>query len=337
MMMEPKPQTVAIVGADAEYAQNVLIGARANIEKLRLKIVYDRNYPPNTVDYLPIVRAIQATNPDIVFVASYPPDSVGMVRAINEAAFKPRMFGGGMIGLAFTAIKAQLGPLLNGIVANDTYVPEPTMKFPGVDEFLKRYQERAPAAGVDPLGYFLPPFAYAEMQILEQAVNAVGSIDQGKLAEYIHKTKFNTIIGEVKFGPIGEWEKSRLITVQYQNIQGSDINQFRQPGKQVILHPPEFKSGELIYPSPRHAASNGGGGGADPGGLRSARGQRSDKGRLSAAPTGEPAATARGVSARCESNFSMRERRGSQRATLWSRPEAPCPWGGCGLPVPGLA
>src|ERR1700730_2653450 len=248
MMMEPKPQTVAIVGADAEYAQNVLIGARANIEKLRLKIVYDRNYPPNTVDYLPIVRAIQATNPDIVFVASYPPDSVGMVRAINEAGFKPRMFGGGMIGLAFTAIKAQLGPLLNGIVANDTYVPEPTMKFPGVDEFLKRYQERAPAAGVDPLGYFLPPFAYAEMQILEQAVNAVGSIDQGKLAEYIHKTKFNTIIGEVKFGPIGEWEKSRLITVQYQNIQGSDINQFRQPGKQVILHPPEFKSGELIYP-----------------------------------------------------------------------------------------
>jgi branched-chain amino acid transport system substrate-binding protein len=106
MMMEPKPQTVAIVGADAEYAQNVLIGARANIEKLRLKIVYDRNYPPNTVDYLPIVRAIQATNPDIVFVASYPPDSVGMVRAINEAGFKPRMFGGGMIGLAF---KAQRG------------------------------------------------------------------------------------------------------------------------------------------------------------------------------------------------------------------------------------
>ena len=52
----------------------------------------------------------------------------------------------------------------------------------------------------------------------------------------------------MKFGPIGEWEKSRLITVQYQNIQGSDINQFRQLGRQVILHPPEFKSGELIYP-----------------------------------------------------------------------------------------
>ena len=247
MTMDPKPRTVAIVGADAEFGQNILLGARENIEKLGLKVVYDRNYPPSTVDYSSIVRAIQAASPDIVFVASYPPDSVGMVRAVNEIGYKPRMFGGAMIGLQFTPIKTQFGPLLNGIVINENYVPEPTMKFPGVDAFLKRYQERAPAAGVDPLGYW-SPFAYAEMQILAQAVSAVGSIDQGKIAEYIHKTGFNTIIGDVKFSPIGEWEKSRILTVQYQNIQGNDINQFRQSGKAVIINPPELKSGELIYP-----------------------------------------------------------------------------------------
>ena len=41
-----------------------------------------------------------------------------------------------------------------------------------------------------------------------QAVEAVGSIDQGKLAEYLHKTPFKTVIGEVKFGPLGESETS---------------------------------------------------------------------------------------------------------------------------------
>ena len=248
MTMDPKPQTIALAAADAEYAQTVIAGAREIVKKLGLKVVYDKSYPPNTVDYAPIVRAIQAANPDVVYVASYPPDSVGIVRAANEVGLKPKMFGGGMIGLAFTPIKQQLGPLLNGIVAYDVYAPEPTMKFPGVEEFLKRYQEKAAAQGVDPLGYYLPPFAYAEMQILGEAVNTVGSLDQAKIADYIHKTQFKTIVGDVKFAENGEWEKPRLLFVQYQGIEGNDVNQFRQPGKQVILYPPELKSGEFRYP-----------------------------------------------------------------------------------------
>jgi branched-chain amino acid transport system substrate-binding protein len=248
MTMDPKPQTIALVAADAEYAQTVIAGARESVKRLGLKVVYDRSYPPTSVDYTPIVRAIQATNPDVVFVASYPPDSVGIVRAANEIGLKPKMFGGGMIGLAFSPIKQQLGPLLNGIVAYDVYQPEPTMNFPGIADFIKRYQARAPAAGVDPLGYYLPPYSYAEMQILAQAVNAVGSLDQAKIAAYIHATKFSTIVGDVKFADNGEWGKSRVLFVQYQNIVGNDIEQFRQPGKVVILYPPEYKSGNFIYP-----------------------------------------------------------------------------------------
>ena len=247
-LLYPKPQTIAIVGTDAEYAHNVLLGARQTISRLGLKIVYDRTYPPSTVDFAPIVRSIQATNPDVVMVASYPPDSVGIIRAANEIGLKPRMFGGAMIGLSFTPIKAQLGPLLNGIVNYDVYVPEPTMKFPGVESLLSRYQALAGAAGVDPLGYYLAPYAYAELQILGEAVTAVGSLDQTKIAEYIHKTTFSTVVGDVKFAPNGEWAKARSLAIQFQNIQGNDFNQFRQPGKHVILYPPEFKSGDLIQP-----------------------------------------------------------------------------------------
>jgi len=248
MTMNPKPETVALAAADAEYAQTVIAGAREIVKRLGLKVVYDKSYPPSTVDYAPIVRAIQAANPDVVYIASYPPDSVGMVRSANEVGLKPKMFGGGMIGLAFTPIKQQLGPLLNGIVAYDVYVPEPTMKFPGIEEFLKRYQEKAVAQGVDPLGYYLPPYAYAEMQIFAEAITNVGSLDQAKIAEYIHKTAFKTIVGDVKFAENGEWEKPRILFVQYQGVEGNDIGQFRQPGKQVILYPPELKSGEFRYP-----------------------------------------------------------------------------------------
>ena len=248
MTMSPKPQTIALVGADTEYAQTVLAGARETVGKLGLKLVYDKSYPPNTVDFAPVVRAIQAANPDVVFVASYPPDSVGMVRAANEIGLKPKMFGGGMIGLAFTPIKLQLGHLLNGIVAYDVYEPEPTMKFPGVEEFLKRYQERAQKEGVDPLGYYLPPFAYSEMQVLAEAVTQVGSFDQAKIADYIHKAAFHTIVGDVTFAPNGEWAKSRVLFVQYRDIKDNDLEQFRQGGKTPILYPTEYKTGDLVYP-----------------------------------------------------------------------------------------
>jgi branched-chain amino acid transport system substrate-binding protein len=246
--MTPKPKTIALVGADAEYAQTVLSGARDKAKELGLSIVYDRSYPPSTVDFLPILHAIQATDPDIVYVASYPQDTVGIVRASHEIGLKTKMFGGGMIGLAFAPIKQQLGPLLNGIVAYDVYVPEPTMKFPGIEAFLQHYREKAIAAGVDPLGFYLPPFAYAEMQILGQAITDIGSLDQAKVAEHIHATTFDTIVGPVKFAENGEWEASRILFVQYQGIVGNNVEQFKQPGKQVILYPPQFRSGKFLYP-----------------------------------------------------------------------------------------
>jgi branched-chain amino acid transport system substrate-binding protein len=122
------------------------------------------------------------------------------------------------------------------------------MKFPGIEDFLKRYQERAAKAGVDPLGYYLPPYAYAEMQILGEAIRATDSFDHAKLAAYMHATQFSTIVGNVKFADNGEWEKGRVLFVQYQGVKGNDVDQFRQPGRQVILYPPELKSGNFLYP-----------------------------------------------------------------------------------------
>jgi branched-chain amino acid transport system substrate-binding protein len=245
----PKPQTVAIVGADAEYPQNALVGARELIKKFGFKTVYDRTYPPSTNDYTPIVRAIKATNPDIVFIASYPPDSVGMLRAAHEVKLEPKIMGGGMVGLMFTTIMTSMGSQLNGVVNYDFWAPEPAfMAMPGIKDFFKEYQVRAEKEKVDTLGYYLPPYSYAMMQVLGQAVEATKSLDQQKIADHIRKTEFTTIVGKVKFGKNGEWAQGRTLMVQYQKIQGNSVEQFRGPGKKVVLYPDEFKSGNLIYP-----------------------------------------------------------------------------------------
>jgi branched-chain amino acid transport system substrate-binding protein len=248
MAQNPKPKTVAIVAADAEFALNAAAGARKNALRSNLTIVYDKTYPPSTTDYTPIVRAIQATNPDIVFVGSYPPDSVGMVKAANEVGLKAKMFGGGMVGLQFAAIQKNLGPLLNNIINYDFWVPEPTLNFPGVQEFLAKYQEAAKGKGVDPFGHYLPPYAYAYLEVLGQAVEATKGLDQEKIAKYIHDHTFKTVVGDVKFGKNGEWAKTRVLQVQFRDVKPDNLEQFAGPGKRIVLYPKEWKSGNIVYP-----------------------------------------------------------------------------------------
>jgi branched-chain amino acid transport system substrate-binding protein len=251
MAQTPRPQTIAIAAADAEFGRNACDGGRANAKQANLKIVYDQSYPPATTDFSPIVRAIQTNNPDLVLICSYPIDTVGFVKAISEIGFKPKMWGGAMVGLQASVFKTQLGPLLNGIVNYDTWIPAPTMQFPGSMDLLKKYQARAATEGVDPLGYYMPVWAYAYLQVLGDAIEATKSLNDDTLADYIRKTTFKTVVGDVKFGDKGEWAQERMLLVQFQNIKSNGIDEFRHLSTEVILYPPQYKSGDIIYPYTR--------------------------------------------------------------------------------------
>src|SRR5215831_5262464 len=246
---KPRPKTVAIIAADAEFAQNAADGARQTIKEIGgFEIVSDRNYPPSTADFTPIMRAVKALNPDIVYVAAYPPDSVGIVRAANEIGLTPKLFGGTFIGLLVTPIKMQLGPLMNGIVNNEVFVPAPAFTFPGTLDLLAKYREAAKTQGIDPLGWAFPPLAYAAGQVLAQAVEGSKSLDHRKLADYMRDHSFHTVVGDITFGKDGEWAKSRVVFTQFQHVTGNTLDQFVDTTREVVVWPKEYKSGDLIYP-----------------------------------------------------------------------------------------
>jgi branched-chain amino acid transport system substrate-binding protein len=245
----PKPQTVALAAADAEFALNSCEGARENAKKYGFKIVYDKTYPPATTDFAPVVRAVQAANPDLFVVCSYPLDSVGMVKAVNEIGYKPKMFGGSMVGLQATVFKMQLKDQLNGIVNYETWVPSKEMMFAGTEEFFKTYQSRAGAEGVDPLGFYLGGWGYAYIQVLGDAIAGSKSIDDNKIADYIKANTFKTIMGDVKFGANGEWSTSRMLQVQYHGLKkDSGLDAFRGMDAQTVLTPGNLKTGNVIFP-----------------------------------------------------------------------------------------
>ncbi|MFZ3360422.1 MAG: amino acid ABC transporter substrate-binding protein [Xanthobacteraceae bacterium] len=246
---KPKPQTIAIASEDAEFARNAADGARANAKQYGFKVIYDKNYPPNTTDFSPIIRAIQATNADLVVVCSYPLSSVGMALSANELGLKPKMFGGAMVGLQVTVFKNKLKSKLNGIVNYENWVPSPKMMAPAAD-FFKKYQARAPGLGIDPLGYYLGGWGYARLQMLARAVEGAKSINDDKVADYLRGHEFNTImINGIRFGKNGEWTKARQLQVQYHDItDAANLDTWRGMSYQTVLTPPDEATGKIIYP-----------------------------------------------------------------------------------------
>src|SRR3990170_154990 len=241
-------KTVAFLVADQEFAQNLARGAKSIAAGLGLKTVYEQNYPPATVDFSSMIRAIRAAKPDVVYVMSYPNDSVGIVRSVKEIGVGPsvKLIGGAMVGLQFAPVMESLGSMLNGWVNYHLYAPEKTMDFPGVKNFLERYKTKAIAAKVDSLGYYLPPFNYAIGQMIEQAVTATKSLDDKVLAKYLREHEMKTIVGNIRYGPDGEWAKARVVMVQFRGVVVKNVEQFRQPGKQVIVEPAEYKTGDFF-------------------------------------------------------------------------------------------
>ncbi len=122
------------------------------------------------------------------------------------------------------------------------------MMAPAAD-FFKKYQARASAEGVDPLGYYLGGWGYAYISVLGDAIKGAKSIDDNKLTEYIRGHEFKTIMGDVKFGKNGEWTKSGMMQVQYHSIkEGAGIETWKNMSHQTVLTPPALKTGDVIYP-----------------------------------------------------------------------------------------
>ena len=243
-------KTIAIMAADSEGTQTLAAGARSVAEKLGLKVVYDQKFPFNSVDFSSILRSVRASKAEAVYVASFPNETAAIVRGVNEVGVgdSVKIFGGGMVGLQFAPLLESLGSSVNGIVNFHTYVPEKTMDFPGIRDFLTRYAVKAKEAQVDPLGFYLAPFNYAMGQVIEQAANVSKTLDNRTLAKYMKENEFATIVGKIRFGPTGEWQTPRMVQVQYQGVVDKNIDQFRAPGRTVIVEPAEYVSGELRMP-----------------------------------------------------------------------------------------
>src|ERR1700751_3980411 len=60
----PKPQTMAILAADAPFSKSPVQGAKAHAEKHGFKVISDARYPLSAADLAPFIRSLKPVNPD---------------------------------------------------------------------------------------------------------------------------------------------------------------------------------------------------------------------------------------------------------------------------------
>jgi branched-chain amino acid transport system substrate-binding protein len=239
---------IAIIAADTEFSKTAAAGGKRVSEQFGMQVPVYTLYPPTNREFSAILRNIRASGAEAVFVCSYPADSTSLLRGIQEIGIgdQVRLFGGGMVGLQYASLLESLGPVLNGVTNFHLYVPEPTLKFEGIDNFLTRYAPIAKERQVDTLGFYIPPFTYGAGQLIAAAVKATGSLDQGEVSRWLHANPVDTVVGKITFNEIGDWTERRVLMCQFQGVQGNDLDQFRRPGKQVVVAPDAYKSGKLL-------------------------------------------------------------------------------------------
>ncbi|HEY5529838.1 MAG TPA: amino acid ABC transporter substrate-binding protein [Thermoleophilia bacterium] len=213
-----RPKTAAYPTIDDPFSVPEVDGVEAILSAAGIKTVYKTTYPAETTDFDSIVNAMKGAKPDLVMHGAQFEDGVAMVRAMLKADFTPTW-------LFQTTAPAQGDQYANAIgVENtegifDAKSHEVTAPTPGNAEFVKRFHEMFGADTTLPED---TADAYAAGQVLAAAVTAVGSLDQDKLAEYLHANKVETILGTLSWDEagrpqgeymIGQWQSGKFQVV----------------------------------------------------------------------------------------------------------------------------
>src|SRR4051812_6888057 len=204
---DQRPKTAAYPTLDDPFAAPNVDGIREVLEGAGIKTVYKTTYAIDTKNFDSIVAAMKSANPDLVVHGATFEDGVGLTRSMLKAGFTPKMFyETSTPSFADQYVKAIGEENTEGVMYAVSYSPE--AETPGNKEFVAQYKKM--------FGTDIPPEdaadAYAAAQVMQAAVEAVGSIDdQTKLADWLRDNPVDTILGQLTWDDTGAPESDFLI------------------------------------------------------------------------------------------------------------------------------
>lgn len=183
---------------------------KPSLAKAGFKIAYETSYALGVADLSAQINAAKGAKPDTLIAISYPPDTFMITEQSIANGFTPKVRFLG-VGTAFPNYKAKFGDKVNGIFGLGGFDPSA----PGMKEYFERH--KAVNKGAEP-DRWASPNTYAGLQVLQQAIERVGEIDNAKILQEMKTGTFKTIIGDIKLAGnrnpslwhVGQWQNGEF-------------------------------------------------------------------------------------------------------------------------------
>lgn len=192
LLKDLKVKTAAVAYVQEIFPRENLQFLEVYLKEAGIDNVFQKDYPVTEKDLKTMLSQIKGKNPDAVLFLSYPADTMTIVTQAQEVGLNPKfMFG--LVGPGMLMFKPKFGPAVEGISTMGNWTAK--MKTYGNSEFVQAYETKYKQLP-DPLDSVL---GYVPCQIMEQAIEKVGSLNRQKLRDYIAANEFQSIQGPVKF------------------------------------------------------------------------------------------------------------------------------------------
>ncbi|MGH8894041.1 MAG: amino acid ABC transporter substrate-binding protein [Actinomycetes bacterium] len=228
-----RPKTAAYPTQDDPFTRPVIESMQQQLEGIGVETVYSSVYPADTTNFQTIANTLKNRKPDLIAQGAVFEDGVGLVRSLKQLDYSPK-------ALFQTSAPSNAAQYSDGVGEANTEGVFYTVSWneqattPLNEEFVTAYGEAYD--GATPAEDAADAFAAA--QVLQKAVEDVGSLDQAKIKDYLHENEIETILGPLSWNEKGE-PQGKFILAQWQS------------GKVEVVGPTDVATTEtIVYPKP---------------------------------------------------------------------------------------
>ena len=223
-----RPKRAAFVQQVNPFLQGVVAAAAPKAKALGIEVVTTETFASDTQDFTAMLLKLKAAGVDLLFGANNYPAGLSMMRTLAEVQYQPKLVYMA-VGPTVPEWVKDLGPRTENVFTSTPYWR--SLKGGGNEQFVKAMQAK----------FNYPPTrdsgqAYTPLQVLQQAVEGVKTLDQDGLRKYIAAHEFSTVSGLMRFDERG------YTTAQNYLMQ-------IQKGQQMIVYPAFIKSADPVYPT----------------------------------------------------------------------------------------